>query len=151
MDDFEDRSEDLTFGELALPLALDLPPVNPPETVRRALMDRIGLESFRYVFAREGAWVPHPVPGVRVKLLSRDPARGYAMLLLEAPPHTEVPGHDHSGAEECFVLTGDLTIAGRTLGPGDFHHAAAHSTHGPIRTEGGCLVLLVADERDALG
>jgi anti-sigma factor ChrR (cupin superfamily) len=149
MHDPEDAACDAELEELALPLARDLhPQVAPPEAVRRSLLDHAAADSFHDVLADEGEWRPHPVPGVRVKLLSRDEARGYAMFLLEAASRAEFPSHDHSGAEECFVLRGELTIGGRTLRAGDFHHAPAGTRHDPIITETGCLVLLVADARD---
>jgi anti-sigma factor ChrR (cupin superfamily) len=148
----DDDGLEATLDEFALPLARDLqPPVVPPDAVRRALLAQTSADSFRDVLAGEGTWVRHPVPGVRVKLLSRDSSRGYAMFLLQAAPHTEFPGHDHSGPEECYVVEGELTVNGRTLHPGDFHHAPAMTTHAPIFTETGCLVLLVADERDYIG
>ena len=151
MDDSDERLE-ATLDELALALALDLrPSVVPPDAVRGTLLAQATAHSFRDVLAGEGTWVPLPVAGVRVKLLSRDAERGYVVFLAEAAAGTEFPSHEHSGPEECFVLQGELTVNGRTLHPGDFHHAPAMTTHAPIFTETGCLVLLVTDARDYIG
>src|SRR5215210_7694160 len=110
MDHSDDERLEATLEEFALALARDLQPsVVPPDAVRRALLTHTTADSFRDVFAGEGTWVPHPVPGVRIKLLSRDAARGYVVYLAEAAPRTEFPSHDHSGPEECFVLQGELT------------------------------------------
>lgn len=51
--------------------------------------------------------------------------------------------HDHLGAEEMYVLTGDLQSEGRSLGPGDFVHAEAGTHHRPLRSIGGCTALMV--------
>lgn len=148
----DDTGEELSLDELALSIARDLePPVTPPADLRRTLLGRVAQEPFRFVPADGGEWRPHPVPGIRMKTLSRDSSRGYAMYLLQAQAGAEFPSHDHSGAEECLVLEGDLTINGRLLRPGDFHHAAAHTTHAPITTQSGCVVLLVVDDRDFPG
>jgi anti-sigma factor ChrR (cupin superfamily) len=152
MDHADDERLAATLDEFALALARDLQPsIIPPDAVRQTLLAQTTADSFRDVLADEGTWVAHPVPGVRVKLLSRDAARGYVVYLAEASPRTEFPSHDHSGPEECFVLQGEVTINGRTLHAGDFHHAPARTTHSPLFTETGCVVLLVADARDYIG
>lgn len=150
--DQDDADEEMSLDELALWITTDLQPsVTPPPTLRRTLIEAAGSEPFRFVLASEGEWRAHPVPGIRVKTLSRNAARGYAMLLLHADAGAEFPAHTHSGAEECLVLQGDVTIGGRTLHPGDFHHASAYTTHSPVTTQSGCIVLLVVDAQDYPG
>ena len=93
-------------------------------------------------------WVPHPVPGIQMKVLSLNRDTGYATLLLDVAPGTRFPPHHHEGAEECYVVSGSLFTCGRRLGPGDFIHADAHTDHGELWTEAGCQVILVVPAED---
>ena len=56
---------------------------------------------------------------------------------------TSVATHHHGGVEDCYVISGDLHVAGRHLHGGDHHRAAAGTTHESIRTDGGRLLLIV--------
>jgi len=58
------------------------------------------------------------------------------------------PSHDHSGAEQCFVVEGSALVHGHTLQAGDFHSSAAGSTHGDIYTAKGATLLLVVAQED---
>ncbi|MBI3258349.1 MAG: cupin domain-containing protein [Ignavibacteriae bacterium] len=137
--------------------------IEPPNSVKQSLMNRIRNEKDRtennevaakphepltFVLANEGKWFPHPLTAeIKVKLLSIERKRGYATILIEVPPGVRYPEHHHHGAEECYVLEGDLHVAGRVLGPGDFHHADADSDHGELYTiNGGRALLVVAIE-----
>jgi anti-sigma factor ChrR (cupin superfamily) len=106
-----------------------------------------GIYSMR---ADEGTWIVSDIPGVRVKVLSLDRDRDLAVMLLRVAPGSRYPAHSHSTAEECYVISGEITIHGRRLGAGDFHHAEAHSHHDVIFSERGAEVLLVASPRDYL-
>lgn len=138
--------------------------VAPPASVKQSLMDRIKIEKNKaennestskvheplsFVMADEGKWFPHPLTAeIKVKLLSIERKRGYATILIEVPPGVRYPEHHHHGAEECYVLEGDLHVAGRVLGPGDFHHADEDSDHGELYTINGGKALLVVDIKD---
>ena len=98
---------------------------------------------FAFRYAAETDWRPHPVPGIRMKVLALNAGGGYATLLLDVAPGTSFPPHHHSGAEECYVLSGSLFTCGRRLGPGDFVHADGQTDHDELFTEEGCQVLLV--------
>ena len=87
--------------------------------------------------ASDDRWMPHPVPGIRMKVLALNKARGYATLLLDVAPGTRFPAHHHGGAEECFVVSGSIYTCGRRLGPGDFVHADADTDHGELWTDEG--------------
>ena len=50
---------------------------------------------------------------------------------------------EHRVAEHCYVLSGDVRAAGEVLGPGDYHLAAAGTTHADFTSERGCLLLIV--------
>ncbi len=98
---------------------------------------------FEFRFMSESAWRPHPVPGIRMKVLAKNPERGYATLLLDVAAGTRFPSHHHEGAEECYVISGSLFTCGRRLAAGDFVHADGNTDHDELYTEEGCRVLLV--------
>jgi anti-sigma factor ChrR (cupin superfamily) len=105
--------------------------------------------SFRY--ERDADWLPHPVPGIRMKVLAMNRAHGYATLLLDVAPGTRFPPHRHTGGdEECYVVSGSLHTCGRRLSAGDFVHADADTEHGELWTEEGCRVILIVPPEDAL-
>jgi len=106
---------------------------------------------FRFLDAnnREG-WKQLPVPGAWIKLLSLERERGYAILLGKLEPGVRYPAHINAGPEDFYVLTGDLHIGERRLGPGDFHHADAGSRHGVNYSLEGCTLLAVLTTDDPL-
>src|SRR4029077_9869344 len=103
---------------------------------------------FTFRLADEDDWVPHPVPGIRMKVLGLNRARNYATLLLDVAPGTRFPAHHHDGDEECYVISGSVMTLGRRLGPGDFLHADAGTDHGELRTDYGARALLVVPRED---
>ncbi len=59
------------------------------------------------------------------------------------PPGVCYPAHGHETAEDLFLLSGDLNIAGRRLRAGDFHHCDAGTSHPVNYSEEGCTLLAV--------
>jgi len=122
--------------------------VAPRPEFRQELLSRLidppvpGGFSFR--LSEDGDWLPHPVPGIEMKVLAMNRAGGYATLLLDVEPGTRFPPHYHTGAEECYVISGSLYTCDRRMNAGDFLHADADTDHGELWTEEGCRVLLVA-------
>lgn len=117
-----------------------------PEVKQRllaSLSPRPVPDGFLFRFAADADWLPHPVPGIRMKVLALNRAAGYATLLLDVAPGTRFPAHHHGGAEECYVLSGSLYTCGRRMAAGDFLHADSETDHGELWTEEGCRVLLV--------
>ena len=135
----------IDFDDLELPLAeLASAGVEPP---RRELRDRL-MAAVRadgpavppgivFSFAASDQWLPHPVPGIRMKVLALNKQRGYATLLLDVAPGTRFPQHHHGGAEECYVISGSLFTCGRKLNAGDFVHADENTDHGELMRTGG--------------
>lgn len=132
---------------------------SPPDRAKVNLFKKIGspensvtnpIEAkFNFVLADSGDWIDHPeVEGVKIKQLSFNKEKNYAMLLMKVAAGTEYPAHHHGGAEECYVIEGDLYAQGQILGPGDFHHAESGSDHEPLYTKNGCKVILVVDTTD---
>jgi quercetin dioxygenase-like cupin family protein len=91
----------------------------------------------------ERGWKQLPVRGAWIKLLSLEKDRGYAVLLGRLEPGVRYPAHEHLGSEQLFIISGDLHIGARALGPGDFHHADAGTAHGVNYSEQGCTLLAV--------
>jgi anti-sigma factor ChrR (cupin superfamily) len=95
-------------------------------------------------------WKQLPIPGAWIKLLSFEPTRGYAVLLGKLDPGVRYPAHTNAGPEDFYILTGDLHVSGRRLGPGDFHHADAGSEHAENYSLEGCTLLAVLTVDDPL-
>lgn len=155
----ESGREAASYYESAATLADVFPTATPPAHLRQAILAKVTeprekpfvSPPLSFVMRDEG-WLPHPlIAGIRFKQLALDESREVATLLLKVEPGTVYPSHHHSGHEECYVIEGDLRVAGRELGPGDFHHADSGSDHGTLHTIGGCTVILVVDSRDYLG
>jgi anti-sigma factor ChrR (cupin superfamily) len=100
--------------------------------------------------AETSGWKPLPIPGAWIKLLSFEPARGYAVLLGKLDPGVRYPAHTNAGPEDFYILTGDLHVGDHRLGPGDFHHADAGSLHGENHSVEGCTLLAVLTTDDPL-
>ncbi len=124
----------------------------PRPEVKKALLARLQEPAippgFSFTWDADPSWQPHPVPGIRMKVLSMNRAQGYATLLLDVAPNTRFPSHHHGAAEECYVVSGSLHTCGRRLGPGDFVHADADTDHAELYTEEGCRVLLVVEPEE---
>jgi anti-sigma factor ChrR (cupin superfamily) len=153
-----DAADGVEFDALvALALALAAAGPSPRPEVRARLLARLEEEAaaatppgFFFRFARDDRWLPHPVPGIRMRVLALNERAGYATLLLDVAPGTRFPAHHHHGAEECYVISGSLETCGRRMGPGDFLHADSDTDHGELWTDEGCQVLLVVPPDDYL-
>jgi quercetin dioxygenase-like cupin family protein len=160
-----DDAEDVIEFDEAVAVALALTAdrgERPGEQVKGLLMARLGVsgatqtvpplpetpEGFTFRFGHEDDWLPHPVPGIRMKVLGLNRAQNYATLLLDVAPGTRFPAHHHDGDEECYVISGSVMTMGRRLGPGDFLHADAGTDHGELYTETGAQVILVVTPED---
>jgi quercetin dioxygenase-like cupin family protein len=153
-----DPIDEIEFDELivlALARAADVGE-SPSPDLRQRLLSRLGeaaaplVPGFSFRLANDLDWLPHPVPGIRMKVLALNRRQGYATLLLDVAPGTRFPAHHHGGDEECYVISGSLIACGRRIGAGDFHHADAGSDHGELWTDEGCRVLLVVAPEDYL-
>jgi quercetin dioxygenase-like cupin family protein len=141
-------------ADVALALAVEAASIGvaPRPEVKQRLLARLAQpvvpEGFSFRFESEPDWVAHPVPGIRMKVLSINRAGGYATLLLDVAPGTRFPPHYHDGDEECYVVSGSLYTCDRHLCAGDFVHADANTNHGELWTEEGCRVILVTYPED---
>jgi anti-sigma factor ChrR (cupin superfamily) len=103
---------------------------------------------FHFVGPEEGVWMPTPIPGIRMKMLSVNRETGYWCVKAELAPGARYPHHEHRGAEDLYILSGDLHTEGRALGPGDFLHAEPGTDHGELHSPGGCVALLIEKAPD---
>ena len=150
----DDSNDTVEFDELTLLAVAEGADAGelPSGDVKQRLMARVAEEpgkaalapGFSFIFEEEG-WLPHPIPGIRMKMLSLDRKRDIATLLLDVAPGTRFPAHHHGGAEECYVVSGSLYACGRKIYAGDFHHADGETDHGELWTEEGCRVILVVE------
>jgi anti-sigma factor ChrR (cupin superfamily) len=74
------------------------------------------------------AW-DEPVPGVRMRMMKEDAARGMRAYLVWAQPGARHPRHRHGGAENILVLRGALRDDRGDYGPGEVCRSRPGSTH----------------------
>lgn len=133
-------------AEVAELIAMSVPAVEPPPQLRDRLLERIGAgaapapvsEEMTLVRQGESRWRRMPIPGVEMRQLLGD-----RTMLVRMKPGTSYPEHEHALAEQCYVLEGSITDSdGITAFAGDFVCMAAGSTHRPIHTDDGCVLLI---------
>jgi quercetin dioxygenase-like cupin family protein len=90
------------------------------------------------------------VPGIHVKILSRNAGIDSVSMLVRLDPGTDYPAHKHAGIEELHLLHGILKVDDRTLYPGDFIHREADSVDHRVWSETGCTCFLMTSTEDAL-
>jgi len=144
------RQEVARLYDSALALAASVPQIEPPPRVRDRVLAAVQTPGRYTVWAHASEWVPSGLPGIRLRVLAVDRARGNVTMALQADPGAVYPSHRHSGPEECYVLKGSVVIDGRVLRPGDFHHADEDSDHGEITTTEGAEVLIIGAIDDYL-
>ena len=99
-------------------------------------------ELFRAVKADDLPWRPSAVAaGVHLKDLAA--SDGWQMQLVRCEPGARFPVHTHAGPEFLFILEGELVQGGRRLGPGWASVASAGSVDDDVRSDTGCVFVLV--------
>ena len=146
----------------ALSATVRMPAAAPSSAVKQRILSAIEaragnsdsgglLSGFHFVAGDlSQGWTPMRVPGAYLKLLSFNREQGYAVVLGKLDPGGRYPAHHHSGAEELYLLSGDLRIGDRTLRAGDFHHSYAGTFHSDNISEQGCTLLAVVSSREVL-
>jgi quercetin dioxygenase-like cupin family protein len=101
--------------------------------------------------ARDGAFEPTDIAGIDVRRLFVDEDADRVTMLVRMAPGTAYPAHRHGGAEECYVLAGDLSIGAEArLCAGDYQRMESGSVHAVQSTQGGCLLLIASSRTDQL-
>jgi len=98
----------------------------------------------------EGSWQDTAIPGIRVRSLFVDEANDRVSMLVRMDPGTAYPAHRHGGAEECYVLEGDLLVGEYRMRAGDYQRLDLGSVHGVQSTDEGCLLFVVSSRHDEL-
>jgi len=146
------------FREAGIAMAVSSA-VEPPPALRDRLMRRLKKESGALVELNPGvmvayvanlAWEGTAIPGIQRKLLSRDKESGRYTALVHMASGSRYPAHRHAGTEQLFMLSGTLTLAGKTVGRGDFCIAHAGSLHAEIRALDDSEFLVMASEYDEI-
>jgi len=81
-------------------------------------------------------WQETGFPGIEMKLLCRDEARGMSTILFRMAPGAMVPLHEHTDIEQTYVLEGYLEDDEGRCGPGEFVWRPAGNTHVARAPEG---------------
>jgi anti-sigma factor ChrR (cupin superfamily) len=145
------RAEVAALYDVSVEIAASARREAPSPAVREALLARVAAPSNHTVTPTDAAWVETATPSVRMQILAIDRVRDRVTMLLKGEPGARFPAHRHSGPEECYVISGSLTVEGRVLRAGDFHHAEGDSDHVEAWTDEGVEVLLVASASDYAG
>jgi anti-sigma factor ChrR (cupin superfamily) len=176
----EDRDQINAYLPVVEELGRLVEPCQPPDSVKKRLLERIkeqtvaapgdatvapgsdsparalreigrGATKARFEIQRGGdaPWFsPAPGQSIRVLAIDRLQRRFTALVRLEAG--ARYPAHHHSGAEECYVLEGDLRSGDQALYAGDFQRALPGSWHEEQWSLQGCLCLIVAPIKQLL-
>lgn len=91
--------------------------------------------------ARHWRWHSLRSEGSRVAHLLTDERTGSELHLVHLPPRARFPRHTHAGSEDLLLLTGRVRVEGLLLEPGDWHHAAAGTSHAPVAEVEDCWSL----------
>ncbi len=141
------------FASIAADLALAAPAKAPRPAIRERLLTAVRASGnvaegvhvaprFSFTLAGEGAWY-EIAPGVSRKDLANPAGASTPSFLIRMQPGSSVAPHTHAIVEHCFLVEGDLHIAGEHLHAGDYHAAMPGSTHETIRSGTGCLLFIV--------
>lgn len=98
---------------------------------------------YAFLLDSEGEWRELPTKGTRIKELTCSQNSRTATFILEMDPGSRLLSHHHKGAEEAFVLHGDLQMRGRTLHAGDYMRAEPGTKHQDLYSELGCRALII--------
>ncbi|MDJ0699203.1 MAG: cupin domain-containing protein [Woeseiaceae bacterium] len=124
-------------------------PVDPGPDVAARMKDRLlnrvrddaSASEAELVTVRDstGEWI-ETSPGNSIKVLRTDDETMSMLVRLE--PGTTFPRHYHPADEETYVIEGETWFGDIHLVAGDYHLAPKGTTHGEVRTETGCVLLI---------
>ncbi|MBM9500451.1 cupin domain-containing protein [Leptospira sp. 201903071] len=127
--------------------------VKPDSSLRKKILSHVlnqtsKEENFLFVRKSDSPWKNSAFPGVEYKILNKDKTRNTVTLVIRMKAGAVFPGHSHGSGEDCFLISGDLNIAGTILHAGDFHRANAGSVHKKFSTSSGAEFLIVSGASD---
>lgn len=145
------------YREVAAQIAFSLEPVSPPPQILDSLLLKLAkthesdsaepAPGIRVVNAAAG-WQDHAIPGLRYKELARDEPSHSVTVLMTLAPGTGYPAHDHSGPEQCLVVSGSFEKEKTLHRAGDFIDAAAGTSDKEMYSEEGTTLLVVMSSED---
>jgi len=97
-----------------------------------------------------GELEPTGVAGVTAKALFVDPATDRITMLVRLEPGATYPAHRHAGAEESYVLEGDVSDGVVSLHAGDYLRKDGGTLHEAQSSDTGCFMLIVSSLHDEL-
>lgn len=114
-------------------------------------MEALAQKDFTFLAGGATGFEPTAIAGIEARKLFVDRANDRVTMLVRMQPGTAYPPHVHADVEECYVISGDLTVEGaQELSAGDYQRAETGSTHPVQSTRNGCLLLLVSSLHDEL-
>jgi hypothetical protein len=140
--DFEIAIAAIPYSAPSVPISTDLkerlfqrlgqevPELKPADAALASVQTMMRMQDLK--------WQPHSVPGVKVAVLHKDRLKRKIVGVLQAEAGVHYPFHRHADVEEIFMLEGDLVVAGKAYGKGDYIRSEPGSVHGPD-TQGGCM------------
>jgi quercetin dioxygenase-like cupin family protein len=143
------------FREVVGALALDVPQVIPPTNLRQRLLSDLGPQDPQVegatqsvperwlVRAGEGDW-SEMEPGVRIKVLFQDETRQTITTLVKMDAGARISHHYHEGAEECYVISGDIYDDRDSMKAGDYIALMRDTMHSFVATINGALLLIIS-------
>ncbi len=122
-------------------------PVNPSDEaaqrMKQQLFERVredgSDDALVTVSGASDDWI-ETSPGNQVKVLRSDAES--MSILVRLAPGTTFPAHYHPVEEETYVVEGETYFGDIHLKAGDYHVAPEGSSHGEVRTETGCVLLI---------
>ena len=111
--------------------------------MRKRLLDRVragdDADELVTVSGDGGEWI-ETGPGNSIKILRSDEET--MSMLVRLAPGTTFPEHSHPADEETYVVEGETWFGDIHLVAGDYHLAPKGTTHGEVRTDSGCVLLI---------
>jgi anti-sigma factor ChrR (cupin superfamily) len=146
--------------ETAASVSLNAPPVQPPPSLRKRVLELTNPQVWKswaaaspaemhIVREGEGEW-QKVREGVFAKQLYIDRTRDLVTMLVRMDPGARYVSHRHAAPEQCFVLEGDIRDGDVVCYTGDFQVLEPGSVHGAQWTKDGCTVLIVSSLKDEL-
>ena len=89
-------------------------------------------------------------PGISCKLLATDTEKNRVSMVVRLAPGTDYPSHRHGGAEELYMLHGELIVDDEKFYPGDYRRAEAGTVDRRVWSETGCTCVLITSFHDVL-
>jgi quercetin dioxygenase-like cupin family protein len=130
--DLKDRLFD-RLGLDPVESAIDLDPEIPPQEPLSAAMFALRSQDL--------TWQAHRIAGVDVAVLYVDPVERMRTMVVKVAAGVTYPLHRHQGAEEIYMLEGELIIEDRVYLAGDYIRSAPDSIHAPS-TNMSCMFLI---------